>query len=482
MQNQPSISLQKRLFVFWLLAIAVSLALFFWLYHAVRSEKGKVEAVAAHALSGPAAGQSSTSTGASSPVQAGKSAPPQIPPFDPDKAEYVLTAFSTQGMRHVTDAEPVWSMLRPGNILVAQLIRRGPTPVVIAGRDAERPRIRYSVDSPYAGGTNAATAQGELSPQSDGPAFVSSPIAIMPYTAEGVFAPYPTARVEALDSNGRLLAETRVVLPVSTELGCRNCHTGPWKQDGKAGISKQTAGNILEAHDKRSQTRLKERADKGESVDCLSCHGTASDSLNMSAAIHGFHATMKLEGAEACNACHPSSEKGHTRFFRDFHSMWGMDCTRCHGKLEEHALSLLRAQAEKGNAAALARMNQLLPSVAEAKAIEPRTPESNLPTCAGCHNFAEKPDASDATAFNKWTKKAEERYPASLDNTGSLRCPSCHGAPHAVYPASGPDADDRDNIQPLQYQKLAAPLGKEGNCAVCHTIAMDYFVHHDKVE
>lgn len=465
-----------RLFRFWLLALGACLALVFWSFHALGPG---TTASGGNAARQPVAG--GAGGGAAAPCPGGQPAPAPVPPFDPAGARYVLTVFCTQGVRQVTDAEPLWSLLRPGNILVAQLIRRGPTPVVVSGKEADGLRLRYSLDPPYDAGENAAVARGGLTPQAEGTAFVSAPVAVMPYTAQGTFAPYPTARVEALDSAGRLLAETRVVLPVSTEIGCRNCHAGPWKRDGRAGVSALTAGNVLEAHDRHSNTQLKKQADQGETVDCLSCHGAAPGVMNISAAIHGFHATMRLKGAEACAACHPSSETGCTRFFRDFHSLWGMDCTRCHGRMEKHAVSLLRAEAEKGDIAALRRMLQLLPA-AEAKDIAPRTPGVNLPACSACHDFVAKPNPSRATAFNTWTKSAEERYVNSLDNTGSLRCPSCHGAPHAIYPASGPNRDDRDNLQPLQYQKRAAPLGADGNCAVCHTIAMDYFVHHELVD
>ena len=389
-------------------------------------------------------------------------------------------------MRHVTDAEPAWSLLRPGNILVAQLIRRGPSPEVIAGTEAEAVSIRYSLDAPYAGGANAPAAQGELKARAKSTDFVSDPIAVLPFTSEGVFAPYPTATVRAVDKSGRLLAETRTVLPVSTEIGCRNCHTGPWKTGGKAGISPQTAGNILETHDRRSNTRLKEQADEGGTVDCLSCHGVVPGLVNISAAVHGFHATMKLKGAEACGNCHPSSDKGSTQFFRDFHAMWGLDCTRCHGGMEQHALSLLRAEADNGNAAAARRMlhvsRSAQPPITDDKSILPRAPWVNLPHCTGCHDFKTKPDPMTASAVNKWTKGSEDLFSNALDNTGNLRCPSCHGSPHAVYPATSPAGDDRDNLQPLQYQKAAMPLGKDNNCAVCHTVSMDYFIHHDRVE
>ena len=52
----------------------------------------------------------------------------------------------------------------------------------------------------------------------------------------------------------------------------------------------------------------------------------------------------------------------------------------------------------------------------------------------------------------------------------ALMCEACHGSTHAVYPArvdSGYGAH-RDDIPALQYMGTAQPMGKGGNCGVCH--------------
>jgi hypothetical protein len=67
---------------------------------------------------------------------------------------------------------------------------------------------------------------------------------------------------------------------------------------------------------------------------------------------------------------------------------------------------------------------------------------------------------------------------AKRDDLDALTCPACHGAAHALYPALNPYGRDRDNLQPLQYQKLARTLGAAKNCKVCHTVDMDDAAHH----
>lgn len=465
MSNRPRMSLQMRLFVLWVVAL-VALGLGYGRFFLHVAGKNAEQEAAAPQL-----------TETSRPVSEKPVPPAPVPAFDADNAPYMLTVFSTEGVHRVTDAEPAFTLLKPGNLLVAQLIGRDVFPSLEQGKDAMK--IRYLLDPAYAGGINAPIAQGELPVSPRGPFFASDPIAVMPYPEEGGFAPYPTAKVTAFDADGAPVAETRVVLPVSTEISCRNCHTGPWKVDGKAGISQETAGDILSVHDRRNGTGLSAQVKQGNTVICRSCHSGEGEIVNLSTAVHGFHATMKLGGAEACDNCHASAETGVTRFYRGFHHLMGLDCARCHGAMTDHALSLLRFEAGRGKKPAQVRMTQLQPTLtAAAEDIVPREPGKNLPHCRGCHDFRQKPDAATASAFNQWTEAESERYTQALDDTGSLRCPSCHGAPHAVHPAE----DDRDNVQPLQYQKLAAPLGKDGNCAVCHTVPMEGFSHHELPE
>jgi hypothetical protein len=63
------------------------------------------------------------------------------------------------------------------------------------------------------------------------------------------------------------------------------------------------------------------------------------------------------------------------------------------------------------------------------------------------------------------------------DDTG-LFCQACHGNTHAIYPATNPYGKDRDNIQPVQYQKNPYPISANRNCKVCHTIDMEEEMHH----
>jgi hypothetical protein len=63
-------------------------------------------------------------------------------------------------------------------------------------------------------------------------------VPVLAYNKEGGYDPYPVMTVKAVDaSTGRVLAVTKTLAPVSTELGCKNCHGGPWRVDGRAGLS-----------------------------------------------------------------------------------------------------------------------------------------------------------------------------------------------------------------------------------------------------
>jgi hypothetical protein len=50
--------------------------------------------------------------------------------------------------------------------------------------------------------------------------------------------------------------------------------------------------------------------------------------LNLSAAMHGFHANyLTGRGEEACAMCHPDSPTGATRCQRDNHAQKGIGCS-----------------------------------------------------------------------------------------------------------------------------------------------------------
>lgn len=378
-----------------------------------------------------------------------------VPPFDEAKAPYVLTAVADKGINMLADADGRFSLGIGTQGLTAHLIRRDASPQLVT-KDVT---LTYAVDG---------QAAGSLNPE--GKAFRAEGVRVSPY-AKGGFQPYPVAVVQAHDASGKLLAETKVVLPVSTELGCRNCHGGPWKHE-VAGIAPETAQDVLKAHDRLALTDL---AGSKAQADCRSCHdGKSGKAMNLSAAVHGLHAVyLAGRGGEACNLCHPTDPKGATRALRDPHAAAGFDCSNCHGKMEDHALSLLAHEKARGVATA----DRFIALIRPAGALPaPREPWVNEPKCLTCHVGYQSPQNDQA--FGAWTGGAKDLFKSKRDDLDALTCASCHGAVHSVYPAVNPYGKDRDVLQPLQYQKKAKALGGSKNCKACHTVDMDAAAHH----
>ncbi len=432
--------------------------------------------------------------------------PINLLPFDETKDQYILLAWSTLGMHLLSDCDARWSLAPPGATICAQLIKRGETPEIVTGAV----NIHYEVEerhlSPsqkvsfwkYAGalygqtppentGLTGARLRGIMQPDETRMAFVTKELPLVPYPQAGGFNPYPLVTIEARESgSGRVLARTQVTAPVSTELGCRNCHDGPWRVDRKAGISKMTAEDVLSVHDRINKTQLKRDAAQGRPVRCQSCHGDSFRNeqgrpgvLNLSAAIHGFHALyLSGRGAEACHACHPSDPNGATRMLRGIHNEIDLSCTNCHGSLEVHALGLLKAdsQAKKNSARKLITLIRARQREAIEKEVPPRIAWFGQPDCLHCHVDFQPPD-TDRTDPRQRTADQGGLYRMRSDDAGIL-CAACHGAPHALYPARNPYGAQRDVIAPRQYQQSPYPMGGNKNCKVCHTIDMEEEIHH----
>ncbi len=413
-----------------------------------------------------------------------------IPSFDGQGADYLLLAWSDSGMRLASDCDKFFSLGPPLVSFRAQLVRRGPQPALVT----HGVTLRYAMDGVASPSSTSrywefsqALAGKWLAPDT-GPGgnrqrgemkagdkiFSAEGVPLAPVAADGSFLPYPTVMVEARDSaSGRLLALTRAVLPVTTQLGCAKCHGGG--QNG-TGISDATAANILKAHDKNSRTKLLAKAKAGHPRSCAECHGADKPEMRLSASLHGFHAT-KLPGqdASACGFCHPTDPP--TSFFRGVHHQRGLDCSRCHGLLEDHALGLLKAEqaAGKGDDADKL-MIKIKPRGGETTA---RIAWAMEPDCNGCHDFVNRPKPN-ATAFGKWNKDAATIYHQRRDDTMGLACAACHSSAHAIYPALNPFGRDRDNIQPRQYMGRAKAIGAAGDCGLCHPGILDSqeSVHH----
>jgi mono/diheme cytochrome c family protein len=407
------------------------------------------------------------------PVVVVEELPVAIPPFDRASDKQVLLAWSSLGMREISDSDDVWTIAAPGSDIFAQLVRRGDPPQ----------RVTSGVDIHY---------QMEQDPQVNGvfqvdesrQAFVANAVAVPAYLQDGSYHPYPLLRVSAIDSSsGAVLASTRMVVPVATEMGCKNCHGGGWKVAGVTGISDATAEDVLAVHDRISGTNLLPRARQGEPQACKSCHGDpaagqAGDPalLNFSAAIHGWHANFLTDrsGSQACVACHAARPDGPTHFFREHHGAF-MDCSNCHGTLEQHAVSLLKQEELAGKSGATILLEELSTSGAvDATGINPRTPWLQQPDCLNCHE--EFGLGMSVDAFNTWTDSAEDLYRNRQDQMGVMMCQACHGSTHALYPAHNKYGRQRDIIQPLQYQGNDRPLGED--CTLCHTVQPEFEGHH----
>jgi hypothetical protein len=141
--------------------------------------------------------------------------------------------------------------------------------------------------------------------------------------------------------------------------------------------------------------------------------------------------------------------------------------------MEDFALSLLISEKKSGKKNSEKLMKHLKPeSVDKIENIQPRQPWMNQPDCLNCHvNF--KAPETDTADINQWTKAENQLYHMRSDDVG-IRCAGCHGIAHAEYPA----IYDKDNIQPLQYQKNPYPIASNKNCKVCHTKDMEEEVHH----
>lgn len=426
---------------------------------------------------------------------------------DASKDEFVLLAWSELGMHCLSDGDQSFVLLPPANTLEGQLIKRGHNPEIV-GEDKyeltyrvepgfENPsgqsRFWDFVESafrkklPRNTGLAGLGMAGSFRYNEDLQTFEAKWIPVVPYPDGGGFNPYPTFHLEAKDrESGKVVAQARVVAGVSSEMGCRNCHGGGWRKDRPAGLSEETARNILLAHDRLNKTDLYRDAVSGKPRLCQSCHADPvlggkgkAGILNFSAAMHGWHANyVNAAGSAACNLCHPSDPKGKTRCLRGIHAVTGLTCTNCHGTLSDHALSLLKGQ--ESQPAALRLMKNLAPvAVTSTEEIHGRTPWINEPDCLSCHEDFNPPSPS-ASGYNRWTKKLDELYRNRTGNAG-IRCAACHGATHAEYPALNPYVPMKDDLIPLEYTGRPYPIGSELGCETCHLKKMEDPVHHENM-
>ena len=274
--------------------------------------------------------------------------PTPSPSGTPVSGTFKVLANNDLGMHCVDKEFSVFSILPPYNVVNAQVVQTGTTPMVL---DSTQVDIRYSSVADSTGSINStsknktdfwqnastlygasllpgqglkglfmpADAPGGLSQYSSFQwnttkgTFDAEGIPILPWDDAGNVNRYPLMRISAYQkSTGQLLSSTDIVLPVSEETTCTTCHaTGraaasnpalTWATD--ADLEIQARKNVLILHDSINGTNLKASAP----VLCASCHyspaldlagaGPSAQQLlhpTMSKVMHGFHSNKMFD-------------------------------------------------------------------------------------------------------------------------------------------------------------------------------------------
>jgi hypothetical protein len=316
--------------------------------------------------------------------------------------------------------------------------------------------------------------------------FTSQGIAITSVDDFGRFNSYPLMRVQAVDiKSGQVIGTTDAVVPVSTEVDCRDCHAlgqvgsdpdartdGPSFIDvapaDRVDVEAAAKHNILVLHDFKHETGF---VAANQPVLCASCHrsnalaevggpGGIEAVDNMSSVMHGFHGRLQVDNLgelirdddgepilinplamsgklplivtgegipmeQNCFNCHPGKI---TQCFRGAMFTAGQKCDDCHG-----GMLAMGGEFELATGGI-------------------REPWADEPKCSSCHS-----------GHGDDTVAAFTLYRNSLDNHAGIACEACHGSPHAIWPNRDPNAND--NVTAIQLQGHAGTIRE---CTVCH--------------
>ncbi len=342
-------------------------------------------------------------------------------------SKYRVIGWNDLGMHCISPSFKEMAILPPYNNLFVQVIQKGDPPqlatagitveyyiknnTTVSGKTDFWQYVQqlFGSNPPEGTGLTGNGLSGTM--QLVGDHFEATGIPVLPYKDSMVWNPYQTAVVTVKNASGKVVASTKVVIPVSDEMNCAKCHGAT-----------NTEINILTLHDTLSGTTLMSQ----RPVLCASCHssnalGTAGTPglKSLSEAMHGKHASLGLF-APGCYDCHPGQ---NTRCNRSaIKGMGGTrknpNCQNCHGTLQQVADSIQQG----------------------------RSPWLQEPTCEQCHGTA----YSTGAVLYRNSK-----------GHGGLYCTACHNSPHSWYPSK----NSLDNRQPIRLQGEAAPLHK---CTICH--------------
>lgn len=355
--------------------------------------------------------------------------------------EYTILAWNDLGMHCAQDDYSYFCILPPFNTVHVQVIRRG-AGVVTSGikvlyafpnktNSAAHTNFwtyapRYGWNVPPNVGITGTPLAGEMAVDDANLGFVAVGIPVTPYDDNGAWDPYGTAVITVTDNVGTVLQTAEVVVPVSTELNCSDCHLD------------NAFLNIMQTHDRITGTTLVADRAAGTLHKCAECH--ADNALgapgkpgvkNLSLAMHGWHKPfMPLSDPlmDGCYHCHPGPQ---TQCLRGVMASAGLVCKDCHGTMAQMADSLAAG----------------------------RRPWLDEPKCGDCHG--EKYAENNDTLFRN---SVFTNSPDPLMN-GKLYCEACHGSTHGEYGSTSA----KDHTISRKFQGDDRWIW---NCFVCHTDAM----------
>ncbi|MBA3913371.1 MAG: hypothetical protein H0X25_05855 [Acidobacteriales bacterium] len=424
---------------------------------------------------------------------------------------YVIATWSELGM-HCTDGKDysIFSVLPPYNTVRAQVLKRGNPPTLVTGGIT----LTYEATADSTGSINTVSSNKtnfwdharalflngaapdvgltgnkvqSATPQPlvyDASLQVWEAVGIptVPYDDKGNRQAYPMAKIVARDASGAQVADSTVVLAVSDELTCSNCHASGsdaaakpaagWENNPDSG--KDTKLNILRKHDERwnisgylsalqssgytYQASLYETAMSGTPVLCAACHSTNALGAAGIAGInpvtqdmHTLHGPLinpstgtSLDQAttpeQSCYLCHPGVQ---TKCQRG--AMHTVACFDCHGNLTK-----VGAPTREG--------------------------WLDLPACQMCHSNSVRYLSTFDPATGNWRVSNDSVFATTPNKPvagkslyrfssghGTMYCTSCHGSTHAEYPTVQPN----DNVYSTALQGYA---GKLTECGICHTV------------
>lgn len=374
---------------------------------------------------------------------------------DPPGGNFVVIGWNDLGMHCISPRYSQVAILPPYNNLWAQVIKRGDPPqVVTTGVTLEYSIVNnrsvrgktdfwryakqlFGVALPEGVGLTGNRLTGTL--KAVGNHFEATGIPVLPKDDSMVWNPYQIALLTLKNKAGGALKQVRVVVPVSDEIHCDQCH----QQGGDAtmnlpldpvtglGGTPDVDLNILMVHDYYhgvdGVTSVGTDLVGTQPVLCAKCHSSnalrapgVAGVKSMSLAMHGWHNGVDRAPDATCYSCHPGEL---TQCLRTgiagmgyLGSVPSCQSGSCHGGI-----------AGMGN--------------------PERTDWVTEPSCEQCHG-------PNYTTGSELYRHAQGH--------GGLICAACHNSPHAWWPSKL----WTDNLQPQKLQHSPRSLG---DCSVCHT-------------